>query len=356
MGSAEKIIYVFPYLSTFVMRDIEILNEHYDVTPYKFDVRIKWSVPFQFIKQFFFLLLNLYKTDVVICHFAGYSSFLPALFCKLAKKRCFIIVAGTDGSKFPDFNYGNYTRRLLGFFTGKSLQLSTHVLPVHESLYFQHYDYYKNGRPAQGYSYFYPDAKNTPYTPIYYGYDPAFFKADGTVQRIKNSFITIGNLNDPNCFKRKGFDLIIELAKIRPELNFTLVGWDGVKKMFVPDNVKLLGYMKQQEVVRLFSEHEFYFQLSIMEGFPNALAEAMLCGCIPIGSNVSGIPFIIKDTGYILMARELNKLNEIVDRALSDSKREELPALARKRIAENFTYDHRRKMFDQVIGAKIRSV
>jgi glycosyltransferase involved in cell wall biosynthesis len=97
-------------------------------------------------------------------------------------------------------------------------------------------------------------------------------------------------------------------------------------------------------------QHEYYFQLSIMEGFPNALAEAMLCGCIPIGSNVSGIPFIIGDTGYILNKRDINELNLLVENVLNDRKRDQFPVLARKRIEEHFSYDQRRKMFEKVIG------
>ncbi|MBL4586088.1 MAG: glycosyltransferase family 4 protein [Flavobacteriales bacterium] len=349
MKRTRHIIYNCPFYSSFILRDIEILSETYCVTPHKFDTGKKWLVPYQFVKQFLFLTIKIWSADVVICHFAGYASFLPALFCKFTHTPCFIIVAGNDGSKFPDFNYGNYTKKLLGFFTGKSLQLATHILPVHESLYFQDYNYYDKGKPAQGYSYFFPKAKNTPHTAIYYGYDSGFFKYDIDAKKKKNSFITIGGLNDNYAFKRKGFDLIIELAKTRPDLNFTLVGWDGIRKIDVPDNVNLLRFMSQKEVVEALCQHEYYFQLSIMEGFPNALAEAMLCGCIPIGSNVSGIPFIIGNTGYILHKRDVNELNNLVDIAIADGRKQTLPQLARKRIIDNFSYGHRKAAFDKVI-------
>ncbi|MDT8411456.1 MAG: glycosyltransferase family 4 protein [Vicingaceae bacterium] len=350
MDNIKNILYFYPLPTTFILRDIEILNQNYNVIPYEFKIKVKWKTPFEFFKQFFFLLLNIRKTDVLMSHFAGYNSLLPAIFGKLFNKPCLIIVAGNDGSKFPDFNYGNYTKKLLGFCTGKSLQLATHILPVHESLVYQDYNYYEGGMPTQGYTHFYPKAKKIPFTPVYYGYDIDFFKPNPTVVRKKNSFITIGNLNDNYAFKRKGFDMVIALAKLRPELSFTLVGWDGVKKIEVPDNVELHRYVPINEVPTLFSQHEFYFQLSIMEGFPNALAEAMSCGCIPIGSNVSGIPFIIGETGYILNKRDVNLLSNLVDEALIDTRREKLPLLARKRIVENFTYEDRKKMFIKIIS------
>lgn len=349
MKPKKKILYFYPQPSTFILKDVEILSTEYNVKQYLFSVKNKYKVPLEFIKQFFFLLINIWKTDVLICHFAGYSSFLPALFAKLTRKSCFIIVAGNDGSKFPDFGYGNYTKKLLGFFTGISLQMSKHILPVHESLVYQKYDYYEGGMPAQGYSYFKPKTKNIPFTALYYGYDSEKFRLIEGTLRIPNSFITIGNLGDNYAFKRKGFDLIIELAKLRPELNFTFIGWDGIKKIDLPQNVTLLKFMDQEEIIKIFNTHEFYFQLSIMEGFPNALAEAMLCGCIPIGSNVSGIPYIIDDTGFILKQRDIQQLCDLVDEALKSKVKLQLSSNARLRVLNNFSMENRLKGFSQVI-------
>ena len=344
------LIYVYPQRSTFILRDIQILGAHFLVKESFFAVKRKSLVPVQFIKQFFFLLFNLWHSKAVVCHFAGYSSLLPSILCKVFNKPCLIIVAGNDGAKFPDFNYGNYTRKLLGSVTGISLKYASQILPVHESLHYQNYDYYHGGAPAQGYSYFYPKAKNVPFTPVYYGYDSNAFKPKKDGVRRSNSYITIGNLSDPYCFKRKGYDLVIELAKQLPESHFTLVGWDGLTPIEIPPNVELLPFKSQHELIELFSTHQFYFQLSIMEGFPNALAEAMLCGCIPIGSDVSGIPYIISACGYILEKHTITHLLKLVasidrsERNLSD-----LSERSRNRIKELFTYEIRcNKLIDRI--------
>jgi glycosyltransferase involved in cell wall biosynthesis len=34
------------------------------------------------------------------------------------------------------------------------------------------------------------------------------------------------------------------------------------------------------------------------EGLPNALCEAMLCGCVPVGTKRNGIPTAIGDCGF----------------------------------------------------------
>jgi len=344
MLSKKRILYIYPSKSTFILRDIQILSDDYDVIENFFNVSNKKKVPIEFIKQFFFLLRNIRKVEGVFCHFAGYSSLLPAIFGKLFKKPCLIIVAGNDASKFPDFRYGNYTRKLLGKATSISLRLAKHILPVHESLYFQHYDYYANGSPAQGYSFFAPKTKHIPYTAVYYGYDTNLFKLPENSKRKRKSFLTIGNLSDPYSFKRKGYDLIIEVAKRHPDCQFTLVGWDGKMKLDITPNVQLLPFMNQTEVIDTFSKNEYYFQLSIMEGFPNALAEAMLCGCIPIGSNVSGIPYIIKDTGYILKHHSVDELSQILIKA-KDFTGEELQKksiMASERVSQEFTFENRK--------------
>lgn len=339
--STKRIAYIYPHLSTFIRRDIDMLGSKYEVKPFEFAVKKKWLVPWQFVRQFFFLVRYHRSINVYYCHFAGYASYLPALYARLFSKKCLIIVAGTDGAGFKEFRYGNFARKMLGWFTGKSLQMAHHVYPVHESLVYQAYDYFEDGKPAQGYTHFWPKAKKTPFTPLYYGYSFEFFKPDENIERVPNSFITIGNLNESYAFRRKGFDLIIELAKLRPELQFTLVGWDGVKQIDVPQNVRLLKFMSQPEVVKALCAHEYYFQLSIMEGFPNALAEAMLCGCIPIGSNVSGIPLIVGSNGYLLKHRDLNELNALIDEAMNDKRRESLPLSARNHIVSNFSTQRR---------------
>jgi glycosyltransferase involved in cell wall biosynthesis len=107
--------------------------------------------------------------------------------------------------------------------------------------------------------------------------------------------------------------------------------------------VKLFSAIPYTELIDYYSSYEFYFQLSVAEGFPNALCEAMLCGCVPIGSNVFSIPKIIGDSGFVLQKKDTSQLSLLISQALQSDK-SNLSAKARKRITENFPLENRKKL------------
>jgi glycosyltransferase involved in cell wall biosynthesis len=77
-----------------------------------------------------------------------------------------------------------------------------------------------------------------------------------------------------------------------------------------------------------------------MEGFPNALGEAMACGCVPIGSNVSGIPELIGDTGLILSEKNVLYLERSIELLLQQDF-SAASMKARNRIETYFLPEHR---------------
>ena len=335
----QKAIFFFIGKSSFVEKDIEIYSEHYSLKTFNFNFGAKWKIPIQLINQFFFLIQNITSFKVCFVQLSGIHSFLPILVCKLAGKKSVIIAGGTDCHSFPSIGYGNYQRTLLAFATRASFKFCTLILPKHQSLWRTKYTYDNNDFPEQGIEYFNKNIR-TPYLTIENGYDQDKFKRISSA--TKNSFVTVaGLLNKVSQQKLKGIDLIISVAKYFPDCTFTIIG--GEKRFFqnVSDNVKFISSIPNDDLPSILSSNRYYLQLSMAEGFPNALCEAMLCECIPIGSDVFSIPEIIGNTGYILKERNIALLKQLLE-SLMEIEPGKTGKEARERIKQNYSIEKRK--------------
>jgi glycosyltransferase involved in cell wall biosynthesis len=211
------------------------------------------------------------------------------------------------------------------------------ILPVHKSLEFNEYTYTNIRFPKQGIKAFVKNIK-TPIVEVVNGFDFETWRITDLFRK-PNSFLTVTTSIGATGYLLKGIDMILELAKQKPHFNFTIVG-----KVFLPEacpkNVRLIENVPHEQLIEIFNQHQFYLQLSMSEGFPNALCEAMLCGCIPIGSNVAAIPDIIGNEGYILKNKSKDALENLVSELESPKP---TPESVRKRIVEKFPLDRRKK-------------
>jgi glycosyltransferase involved in cell wall biosynthesis len=146
----------------------------------------------------------------------------------------------------------------------------------------------------------------------------------------------------------KGIDLILEAAVEFPDYHFTIAGVPEWKKLDVKsNNVTILPPIPHNDLHRIFNEHEYYLQLSMAEGFPNALCEAMLCGCTPIVSNVFSMPEITGNTLLSITTRKTQELITILKSAeIAD---EEMSSKNRKLISERYHFNDRNKNLSKVI-------
>ena len=336
-----NILYIHNVKSSFVDKDMEILSAEFKISSFYFDVYPKSKVFFSFIKQLIFLFSHL-NNDVYVIQFGGFHSLLPVLLAKLLRKKSVIILGGTDCVSFPSINYGNFNRKLLGSFTKLSLKKASLLLPVDASLIKYKYDYQNNDFEFQGYKNFIPTIR-TPVKVVYNGYDAEKWNPQKNSKEAK-SFVTIGaNLNSRFGVKLKGIDLLFEVAKLQPECRFYIVGGKGLNINSVPENIQLLDKIPNHELANFLANKCFYVQLSMSEGFPNALCEGMLCGCIPIVSAVGAMPMIVGENGYILQHKDILELNSIIENALQIENKEVISINCRKRIKDNFPLEKRQK-------------
>lgn len=332
------IIYTYPVPTAFTERDIEMLQPYFKITALAF-TNSPMKLPFYFLIQFFQLLVLLPRTSYYLCFFGGYHSVLPTFFGKIFRKKVFIQCGGTDAMNMPEINYGNFRKKWLRKATVYSFKNCTKILPVADALIQQNYLYDETINPKQGLLNLIPDL-TTPIQVIHNGFDLSFWKDRGS-QKTPNSFITVATgIAMENRAIVKGIDLILEMASEYPKYEFTLVGDESFKSTL--KNVRVIGKTEPETLRDLFSHHRFYLQLSTSEGFPNALAEAMLCGCVPIGSAVGAIPEIIGQAGFILEKKDASLLKQIFEE-LKSADLDHLSHAATSRIRENFSYRKRQR-------------
>ncbi|MCX6233239.1 MAG: glycosyltransferase family 4 protein [Bacteroidetes bacterium] len=354
----KKIVYISPVQSTFVTKDINLLSGRFTLLNPKHPWNNKFLTPLVFIMQAFFLLRHQFSIKAIFIMFAGYWSLLPTLWGRLFNKPVYIILGGTECVSFPSIDYGSLRKPFLRMVIKWSFQYCKCLLPVDESQVKSENTYYEGvDSQTQGFKYFFPKL-STPYKVIHNGFDITFWKRDPTQVKNHGTFITVAYINNSAGIKLKGIDLIMQLTVMFPENKFIIIGIDPkIRNEFIgiPSNLTLYNSMSPEKIRGFLAECEFYLQLSISEGFPNSLCEAMLCECIPIGSKVGGIPFIIGKSGVIISRRDESIIeSEIINLLnLEEKERKKLGREARKRIVENFAIDKREKAFMRLLDTEI---
>lgn len=284
--------------------------------------------------------------------FAGYWSVIPTWFSRVFGRKCLLIVGGTDCVSFPEFNYGSLRKPLISKAIRFSLNNCTTILPVAEELVEYNYTYFDAVRKKQGYKSFFPEV-NTPIRIIFNGYEVP--KGNPLTKKKPNSFITAARIHTSVHYELKGIDLFVEMARVHSACSFTIVGISNEIiaqfQLGTIQNLRCVPFVGKDELDTLFREHQFYCCLSLSEGFPNALCEGMSYGCIPIGSKVSSIPFIIGDTGFVVERRDADLLNREIQRAIGLSQEQiaARSAASLVRIADSFPLSRRKAMFYNII-------
>lgn len=332
------ILYTFPVRTAFIDRDVEMISPELEILDLEF-TQSPAKLPFYFILQFFQLLWCLPKTTQYLCFFGGYHSVLPVWFGKLFGKRCIIQAGGTDCMNMPEINYGNFRKKWLRKATVYSFKNCSIILPVAQALVKQDYQFDPKISSKQGLLNLIPNL-TTPIQVIPNGFDTDFWK-DLNKRRAPFSFISVATgTSNPARATVKGYDLIEQLAANHPDWTFTLVGDPNYSS---PNkNVEILGKKSNTELLALYNSYQFYLQLSTSEGFPNAVGEAMACGCIPIGSAVGAIPEIIGNARLILNRKEITRLEEIL-LSVTSLDHQKLGEESRQQISKHFSFANRKQ-------------
>lgn len=339
----KKILFCHTGLSTFVKSDLEILSKEYEVIPYYY--RLGTTPMMKIINifsSFLFALKWVWKVDVVFCWFGGYHGFFPVLLSKIFKKKSIIVVGGYDAAYVPSISYGIFYTGGFQLWCVKMIyKWATWICPVDESLV-KSTNYYADPCGVgykTGILNFIPLVQSKMVV-LPTGYvEPKMPRSD----LKKSGILSIAMIQNDKDFYLKGLDIVIDLANKLGQYSFTFVGIDPYYfktiESKIPENLQIMFPLDNNSLMEVYMNHKIYLQISMSEGLPNSLCEAMLFGCIPIGSNVNGIPKAIGNTGFILYEKKIQTLIGYVVEAMElDDKQGQK---ARERILEMFPLEKR---------------
>jgi len=153
---------------------------------------------------------------------------------------------------------------------------------------------------------------------------------------------------------KNGVDVLISaFAKLKEEIPNTrlVIAGDGPErnaleklahKLRLDKSIHFLGYVSHNEMPNLMNMADVFVRVSLEEGLGIVFTEAMACKTLVIGSNVGGIPDIIKNrrTGLLVPLGDAEATATAIKQALTDkSLREKLVDNAYEVVKEEFSWD-----------------
>jgi len=326
--------------------DETCLRDHYDVRTFR--IRIG-QPPVQVVNLLhltLWLTWNLPRAFGVFFRFADTYAAIPTVLCRLLRKKLWIVLGGYDSHWFPEVQYGVYGSTLRRACVRYAVRNATALLPVHESLYNGVNTYAFDSPRNTGVESLVPGIRGDVRT-LHNGFDPGFWIPDPSKQKepIVVTVATVPHLSSLAARTRmarlKGLHTLAATAQLLPETTFVVVGVDEPalppELLPLPKNVLLTGRISLEEVRTWYQRAQVYAHPSLTEGMPNAVAEAMLCECVPVGSNANGTPTLIGETGFILQRPDPVAWAEAIRSALVSTS----GSSARRRIVEHFNVNDR---------------
>jgi len=320
-SKSPKAILIKPGNSSFIRIDEEILGSEYNLKSISLNQsKGRLTYLFNILKAVIFILFSP-ATKKIFIWFADYHALPVCLLGKALGKQVVIFIGGMDAVCYPKLMMGVYTSLVRGFCARTSLRNCDLIIANHEALISSSNTYYNPKGHPEGIRNLIPNLKTA--TAVVYNAIHPIDNIDFVKDR-GNSILSVGTTPRFMDVYNKGYDLVIEAARRNPQWQFKIV---GIQERWLPElekrfrvsrigNLKLIPYLEQPELYSLYQNSQVYLQLSISEGMPNALMEAMLCGCIPIGSRVAGIVPLISNYGFLLGEPNLGTLATYIEKAM----------------------------------------
>ncbi len=292
-GPPRRVLLVSAFDASYIAEDAAILATRYDVR----------RATGHGVVALVHALTGVLATDIVYCWFLSVYGAAAVLLAGLLGRRSVIVLGGVDVADDRATGYGLWISPWKSSLARRALRSADLVLVVSETLR-------EDAIRLAGY-----DGGNIRHLPT--GYDPQRWTPAGGDRTP--GVLCVAAVSDLPRLGVKGIDVLVEAARRMPEVPVTVIGVDVrfVASLRPPPNVTFLPAVARDELRGHYSKAKVYCQPSRREGLPNALCEAMLCGCIPVATDAGGSRHAVGETGYIAPAGDAPALVEALRLALA---------------------------------------
>jgi glycosyltransferase involved in cell wall biosynthesis len=321
-----RILFVRSRGASFIELDRDLLSERFEVRDLHQPGRN--ANPFSVLRA-------VRSCDVVVGWWASWHTLWPITLAWMLRRPSVLIVGGIDTANLPEIGYG-YQRGGMQKWASRWIMHRAGILATN-SHYSQDEIERNIGIPADR------------VTVMYHGVpDPFGALPPGEREPIA---LTVGAVDRRNL-ERKGLRPFVAAAAQLPDVDFVLAGkWvdDAVDELrrIAPANVRLTGWIGDEELLDLYRRASVYVQASQHEGFGVSVAEAMLAGCIPVVTASGALPEVVDDAGVSVDGAAPEQLAAGVREALAMDASTRVRA--RERVLREFSVEDRRRALYEVV-------
>lgn len=319
--------------------DIELLRRRHEV--HVVDVRIAKQHPLRTAVSVVRLAMLAAWADVLFVWFADLHAYAAVRLGRLISRPSLVVVGGYEVADNPEIGYGLLADPAMAPYVSYTLRHADRLLAVDEGLLCDG-ERFLHERPST-------------WMVIPTGYDPVRFSPNGEKEDL---VLTVFGGDNTARARLKGVDTFLGAAKRLPGLRFTVVGVDGEAEVWLrgqaTPNVEFVPLIDQERLIGYYRRAKVYAQLSLREGLPNAVCEAMLCECVPVGTQVQGITTAMGPIGFYTPVGDADACADAITQAMAS---DQGPA-ARERIATLFPLERRATellaLIDEVVSQRGR--
>ena len=190
------------------------------------------------------------------------------------------------------------------------------------------------------------------------GVNTALYTPDPEVKREEKLVLFIARYK--KMYQMKGLSYLINAIKMLQGVRLHIVGEIEESS---DENIEFVGVKQGEELVEEMQKASVLVLASLahMESFGMVLIEAMACETPVVGTNIGGIPEVIRDgvDGFIVEPRDSNALALAISKIVSDKElATRMGRSGEAKVRENFTWDTRVALTERVFAScpKVRPV